>query len=169
LRIAGRLASFPPGGAVVDHPEAWMVDRMFLFRRSWAVLLIFSALSGSAVHGTELFKLADLSSSQRAELYEQVDGFGFLEAVLNYCKRPPKMAERITAIARDCVDDASLRAVVKRYKEAIAKNAGAYHCEDKAFQKEVPVFEEKIENIVSGLKLACRVRSFAGISFSRAN
>jgi hypothetical protein len=146
-----------------------MVDWMLLFRRSCVLLLVVAMLVGDAAHGAGLFKLADLSSSQRAEFFEQVDGFGMLEAVLNYCKRPPKMAERISAIARDCVDDASLQAVIKRYKEAIAKNAGSYHCDDKAFQKEVPVFEEKIENIVSGLKLACRVRSFAGISFSRAN
>jgi hypothetical protein len=146
-----------------------MVGWMFLFRTYCVLLLIFSVFVGDAAHGTGLFKLADLSSGQRAELYEQVDGFGFLEAVLNYCKRPPNMIERITAIAQDCVDDVSLQAVVKRYKDAIARNAGSYHCEDKAFQKELPVFEEKIENIVSGLKLACRVRSFAGISFSRAN
>lgn len=146
-----------------------MVDWMFLLRRSCVLLLILSAFSWEAAHSAELFKLSDLSKSQRAQLYEQVEGFGFLEAVLNYCKRPPNMVERISAIARDCVDDVSLQTVVRRYKEAIAKNAGAYHCEDKSFQQEVPKFEEKIENIVSGLRTACRFRSFAGISFSRAN
>ena len=142
---------------------------MVLCRRACGLLLVFSVFVCDAAHGTGLFKLTDLSSSQRSEFFEQVDGFGMLEAVLNYCKRPPNMIGRITAIARDCVDDASLQTVVKRYKEALARNAGSYHCEDKAFQKEVPVFEGKIENIVSGLKIACRVRSFAGISFSRAN
>src|ERR1700761_1569732 len=146
-----------------------MVNWMSRLRSFGVVLLMVSVVACAPAHGASLFRLSDLSSSQRAEFYEQVDGFGMLEAVLNYCKRPPNMVERITAIARDCVDDASLQTVVKRYKEAISKNAGAYHCEDKAFQKEMPRFEEKIENIVSGLKLACRVRSFAGISFSRAN
>jgi hypothetical protein len=146
-----------------------MVNWMSWLRSCCVVLLMVSVLSCDAASGASLFKLSDLSSSQRAEFYEQVDGFGMLEAVLNYCKRPPNMVERITAIARDCVDDASLQTVVKRYKEAIGKNAGAYHCEDKAFQKEMPRFEEKIENIVSGLKTACRFRSFSGIVFSRAN
>jgi hypothetical protein len=151
-----------------------VVDWMSRLRRSWlrryGVLLLTVIVFGcEAAHGAGLFKLSDLTSSQRAEFYEQVDGFGMLEAVLNYCKRPPNMVERITAIARDCVDDASLQTVVKRYKEAISRNAGAYHCEDKAFQKEMPRFEEKIENIVSGLKTACRFRSFSGIVFSRAN
>ena len=142
---------------------------MSWLRSCCVVLRMVSVFLCDAAYSASLFRLSDLSSSQRAEFYEQVDGFGMLEAVLNYCKRPPNMVERITAIARDCVDDASLQTVVKRYKEAISKNAGAYHCEGKAFQKEMPRFEEKIENIVSGLKAACRFRSFSGIVFSRAN
>jgi hypothetical protein len=145
-----------------------MVDWMFLFRRACVLLLISSVLFCDAAHGADLFKLSDLSSKQRSVLFEQVDGYGMLAAVLNYCKRPPKMVDRLTPIAHDCVDDVSFQVVVRRYNEAIAKNAGAYHCEDKAFQKEVARFEANIDSVVSGFKTACRVRSFLDISFPKA-
>jgi hypothetical protein len=125
-------------------------------------------LISSSAESVELYKLSDLSARQQAQLFEQVDAYGLLTGFLNSCKRPPHMVERLSSIAKDCVEDGSFQLVVKRFNDAVLQNSGPYKCDAPGFAEHVAAFEAKIEAVVSNFVMACRLHSFAGASFPNA-
>lgn len=122
-----------------------------------------------SVHCESLFKLADLSDKQRTDLFGQIDAYGLLTAMLNFCQRPPKLEERLSPIVNGCVEKESITVVVKRYNAAVVAESGRWDCSDKGLRTMIPKYEAKIDSVVSGMKTACRFRSFYKISFPRIN
>jgi hypothetical protein len=140
--------------------------RKFFISACLGVVLIIH--SGS-VRCETFFKLADLSNEQRDTLFEQIDRYGLLTAMLNFCQRPPKLVERLTHIVNGCVEKASITVVVSRYNAAIAAENGRWDCSDKGLVTMIQKYEAKIDSVVSGMKTACRFRSFYNISFPKIN
>jgi hypothetical protein len=129
----------------------------------------FVIMSCTSSHCANLFKLADLSTQQRTELFAQIDAYGLLTAMLNFCQRPPKLEERLTPVVDGCVDKESFAAVVKRYNAAVQREGGRWDCSDRGLRTMIPKYEAKIDGLVSSMKTACRLRSFYNISFPKIN
>jgi hypothetical protein len=129
----------------------------------------FFILNCSPSYCETLFKLADLSNEQRAELFAQVDAYGLLTAMLNFCQRPPKLEQRLSPIVNGCVEKESITVVVNRYNAAVLKEGGRWDCADKGLRTMIPKYEGKIDSVVSSMKTACRLRSFYQISFPKIN
>jgi hypothetical protein len=138
-----------------------------LFAPACLAAQILSAVAPAS--SADLFKLADLTSAQRADLFDQADAYGLVTAMLNFCQRPPKLVERLTPIAEGCFEKESFTEVANRYNAAVVREAGRWDCSDKGMRVMTPKFEQKIDNLVSNVKTACRFRSFYKISFPRIN
>jgi hypothetical protein len=136
--------------------------------RSVCFALLYLVYSSSA-HCETLFKLTDLSNDQRAELFTQIDAYGLLTAFLNYCQRPPNIVARLTPIVQGCVEEASWTVVKDRYTAAVVDNSGAYKCAPPGAAIKFSEFERKIDNIISNMRTACRLRSFYRLSFPKIN
>jgi hypothetical protein len=132
-----------------------------------ACLGVAVILHGSPVQSKTLFKLADLSNAQRTELFTQIDAYGLLTAMLNFCQRPPKIVERLSPIVDGCVEKASFDVVVNRYNAAVVAEGGRWDCSNKGLRTMIPKYESKIDNVVADMKTACRFRSFYKISFPK--
>ena len=130
------------------------------------ILALFADIGPS--RAAEPFKLSDLSPPQQAQLFEQVDAYALLAGFLDFCKRPPHIVERLSPIAKGCVDDNSFQLVVRRFNDAVLKNSGPYRCDAPGFAEHVARFEAKIEAVVTDFAKACRLHSFIGASFPKA-
>jgi len=112
------------------------------------------------------FSLADLTAEQRAEFYKQIDSYGLATAYLNACHRPPRIVERLSPIARGCVDEESFNKVKTMYNAAVLTYSSRYNCSAPGAGTMVANIEQKIEEIVSTARNACQLRSFFHGSFS---
>jgi hypothetical protein len=112
------------------------------------------------------FSLADLTAEQRAEFYKQIDSYGLATAYLNACHRPPRIVERLSPIARGCVDEKSFNKVKTMYNSAVLSYSSGYNCAAPGADTLVAKIEQKIEKIVSTARSACQLRSFFHGSFS---
>jgi hypothetical protein len=151
------------GTALVSWP-----NRRRIFCRLLCIALPTALYCGSA-RCEDLIKLSDLSDTQRAELFTQIDYYGLVTAFLDYCQRPPNLVQRLTPIVQGCVDPASYTAVLDRYTTAIVENSGPYNCRGPGWEKKIPEFEAKIVSLLSSMKTACRFRSLYRVSFPKIN
>jgi hypothetical protein len=134
---------------------------------STLAVIPFFIMSGSGL-AAGLYRLSDLSARSQAQLFEQIDAYGLLAAFLNACKRPPHIVERLSPIAKDCVDDDSFQLAVNRFNDAVKNNSGTYKCDGPGVMEHMIKFEGKIEAVVRNFSMACRVHSFVGASFPDA-
>ena len=129
------------------------------------VVGLICLILGSA-HAETKFSLADLTAEQRAELYKQVDAYGFATAYLNACHRPPRIVERLSPIARGCVDEESFNKVKTMYNAAVHAYSLRFNCSAPGADRMMAKIEQKIEYVVSTARNACRLRSLFHGSFS---
>ena len=131
--------------------------------------LFATLLTSSSAFCQTLFKLSDLTDDHRAYLFDQIDRFGLLTAMLNFCQRPPHMIEKLSPILDGCVDEASIAVVKDRFNQAVVNNSGAYNCGAPGIATAVARFEALIVNVVSQVRTGCRLRTLYSISIPRLN
>jgi hypothetical protein len=124
------------------------------------LLVSVFALSGTNQRAeAKLFDLQDFSAKQQANVWDQVDHYAFGAALLEYCRRPPNLEARALAVARECVTERSINAVVERFRAQVRAESGKWDCADPKIKQFMLRFERRIEKQISAARLACRFRS----------
>src|ERR1700730_17892355 len=81
-------------------------------------------IDGSA----KMLDLQDLTDSQRAILFQELEKYAVVTAALNYCEHPPFLERRVRAVATGCVTPKSLDTVETRFREEVTKWSGKTDC-----------------------------------------
>jgi hypothetical protein len=122
-------------------------------------LLLALSVGPGPSQGAKLFDLLDFSEAHQKEFWHQVDNYAVAVAMLNACRQPPALEERLMPIAEGCVTTGTIASIVQRYRERVAAEAGQWNCADPGIQFYIKKIQQKIELLVGSAKRACRYRS----------
>jgi hypothetical protein len=112
--------------------------------------------AASPAAAAQIYDLQDLSAEQQAELWRQLEVHAAAVAMLNYCRRPPLLQERLSEIAADCVNQQSWSTVTSRFQDRLRAYQYRWDCSDPANLTSMVAWERKINALVRAARRVCR-------------
>jgi hypothetical protein len=113
-------------------------------------------LAASSAAPANLYDLENLNGRQESELWHQLEIHAAAVAMLNYCRRPPQLEERLGEIAPNCVTARSWSTVEARFKDELRAYQYRWDCSDPATVTSMVAWERKINELIRVARRACR-------------
>ncbi len=88
-----------------------------------------------------------------------MEDYALASALLDACGRPANLEARALAVARKCVTQDSIDAVIARFREQVQTHSGKeWSCSRAQTKQLMQSYEKEIEKDLSKARWACRLR-----------